>query len=187
MSGAKFDEKKILYRLKTAPNPEDFGLLYDEYVKQIYRFVYFKVGSHEEAEDIASEVFLKAWHYLQEKKEISSFRGLLYRIARNSIIDLYRTRALKPEVALGEEMENSLGDSGEWQKEMDVKLETHKIMGGLKKLKQEYQEIITLRYVEELEITEIADIVGKGQIAVRVTLHRAVKKLQEIMGEEPSP
>ena len=54
---------------------------------------------------------------------------------------------------------------------------------GLKKLKQEYQEVITLRYVDELEIEEISAITGKGKIAVRVTLHRALKKLKELTGE----
>ena len=67
-------EKKLLYRLQYNQDPEAFTGLYDLYVKRIYRFVFFKVSSHEEAEDITSEVFLKAWRYITEKK--SAVEGL---------------------------------------------------------------------------------------------------------------
>ena len=182
MSGAKYNEKKILYQLRANPNPEDFAVLYDTYVKQIYRFVYFKVASSDEAEDITSEVFLKAWHYVQAKKDINSFRGLLYRMARNAIIDLYRARANKGEVVLSEEMD--IGDAGNWQAEIELKSDMESVVAALKKLKQEYQEVITLRYIEQLEINEITEIIGKGNVAVRVTLHRALKKLEELLPDQ---
>ncbi|HLD34520.1 MAG TPA: RNA polymerase sigma factor, partial [Patescibacteria group bacterium] len=152
---------------------------------RIYRFVYFKVSSHEEAEDITSEVFLKAWHFLQEKKEVKSFSGLLYRVARNCIIDLYRRKAAKPETALSNFLEEALeiGDRGQWYADVGGKMEAQQIIEVLKKLKQEYREVVTLRYVDELEIDEIAEIVGKTKMAVRVTLHRAIKKIREILPE----
>lgn len=176
-------EKILLFKLQVEHDPEAFAALYDLYVKRIYRFVYFKVSSHEETEDITSDVFLKAWRYLQEKKEVKSFSGLLYRIARNSIIDLYRNKAAKPEIILSDFSEEmpDVGDKGEWYAEVNGKIETQKIIDVLKKLKQEYREVITLRYVDELEIDEIAEIVGRTTIAVRVTLHRAMKKIREIL------
>ena len=176
------NEKNLLYKLYGEQNPEAFVVLYDLYVKQIYRFIYFKVSKHEEAEDITSEVFLKAWHYIQEKKEIKSFSGLLYKIARNCIVDLYRSRSAKPEVALSEEIE--VADGGAWFETVRTNVESQRIIEIIKKLKQEYQEVITLRYVDELETEEIAAIVGKGRIAVRVTLHRALKKLRELVENE---
>lgn len=178
----KIAEKILLYQLQTKQDPESFAKLYDTYVEQIYRFVYFKVSSHEEAEDITSEVFLKAWHYIQERKEIKSFRGLLYRIARNCVIDMYRLKYSKPESPLNEDID--IGDNNKWYEELTGKIDTQKIIQALKKLKQEYREVITLRYVDELEVDEIAEIVDKGTIAVRVTLHRALKKLKDIVGEE---
>ncbi len=177
----KIAEKILLYKLRVKQDPEAYATLYDNYVKQIYRFVFFKVSSHEEAEDITSEVFLKAWHYVQENKEIKSFSGLLYRVARNCIIDLYRLKASKPEVFSDEPIEVS--DEGNWYTDLHTKVEAKKIIQALKKLKQEYQEVITLRYVDELEVAEIAEIVGKRKIAIRVTLHRALKKLKEILAQ----
>ena len=180
MSG-EISEKLLLYRIKTKHDPEAFAELYDAYVKQIYRFIYFKVSSREEAEDIASEVFLKAWEYLQQQKEVHSFSGLLYRISRNAIIDLYRRKSAQPEQSLEADPDWDRGDGGRWYADVGVKIETKRVVQFLKKLKQEYQEVITLRYVDELSVEEIAEIMGKGKIAVRVTLHRALKRLKILL------
>lgn len=181
MSG-KITEKVLLYKVKVKQDPDAYGLLYDSYVKQIYRFVFFKVSSHEEAEDITSEVFLKAWHYLQSGKEVKSFSGLLYRIARTTIIDMYRAKASRPEVLIGEE-DIDVSDSGKFLGILDQSIEVERIVKMIKKLKQEYQEVITLRFVDELELSEIAEIMDKGAVAVRVTLHRAIAKLKELVEE----
>jgi len=176
-------EKILLYRIFTKKDTDAYAELYDLYVKRIYRFVYFKVGSHENAEDVTSEVFLKAWQYLiggtEAATDIKSFSGLLYRIARNSIIDFYRARGNKPEVALDENIEVS--DQGKWFDEFEKKIETEKVVEAIKKLKHEYREILTLKYVDELDNKEIEEITGKGSVAIRVTMHRALKKLKEIL------
>lgn len=177
-------EKLLLYRLQVRHDTDAFAELYDAYVKRIYRFVYFKVGSHEEAEDITADVFLKAWNYIinNDEKEIKSFSGLLYRIARNCVIDLYRSRSVQPEtVRISEGEESDIGDQGKWTENLSAKVEAQKIIQGLNKLKQEYREVLTLKYVDELDAKEIAVITGKGQIAIRVTLHRALKKLKEVL------
>ncbi len=176
-------EKILLYKIYTKKDTDAYAELYDLYVKRIYRFVFFKVGSHENAEDVTSEVFLKAWQYLiggtESVSDIKSFSGLLYRIARNTIIDFYRARASKNEVPINEDTD--ISDSGSWHGQLGDKIETEKIIQTIKKLKQEYQEVLTLKYVDELEVKEICEITGKGQVAVRVTLHRALKKLKEIL------
>lgn len=176
------EQKKLLYRLVNDRDPEAYVALYDMYVKQIYRFVYFKVGGREEAEDITSEVFLKAWQYLQDNREVKSFSGLLYKMARNAIIDLYRKRTSQPE-SLIIDTEFDIASSENLGLGVEAKIEHERILTGLKKLKQEYQEVLTLRYVDQLSIDEIADIIGKGAISIRVTIHRAIKKLKEVTGE----
>ena len=74
-----------------------------------------------------------------------------------------------------------LGDEGKWKKDLGERLEAEKIIQALQKLKQEYREVVTLRYVDEMEIGEIAAVTGKGHIAIRVTLHRGLKKLKELL------
>jgi len=176
-------EKILLYRLQTKQDPEAFATLYDLYVKRIYRFVFFKVSGHEEAEDITSDVFLKVWNHIAGKKELKSFSGLLYRVARNCIIDLYREKSfhanplLLSELPEGREPAASI-DLGE---RVGVTIEAERIIQAIKKLKQEYQEVITLKYIDELSVEEISEITGKGNIAARVTLHRALKKLKQLL------
>ena len=189
MSRSKLSEKILLFKLQAKEDPEAFAKLYDIYARRIYSFVFFKVGSREEAEDITSEVFLKAWRYINEKKEVESFSGLLYKLARNCIVDLYRKKSTHKEVfSVDDENEKELGDLEVWEtgfeKKIGDKIEVQKIVVALQKLKQEYREVVTLRYVDELEISEIAEITGKGHISIRVTLHRGLKKLKEMLAQK---
>lgn len=179
----KISEKLLVFQAQNKQDTEAFGKLYDIYVRQIYRFVFFKVSSHEEAEDITSEVFLKTWHYINNNKEtkINSFSGLLYRLARNCIVDFYREKSRRSEIDIKDEDE--ISDLGRWEENLNIQMEGQKIVGALKKLKEEYREIVVFKYVDELRIAEISEITGKGKIAVRVTLHRAIKKLKELLEE----
>ncbi len=176
-------KKILLYRVQTKKDPEAFTQLYDIYVKKIYRFIYFKVSNHEEAEDITSEVFLQTWNYINEGNKVESFSGLLYRVARNKIVDVYRARAKEMKRSIDDLDDYELRDDGDLSKEVGDKIEIKEILNSLHKLKQEYQEMITLKYIDELTTNEIGEITGKGKIAVRVTLHRALKKLKQIVGE----
>lgn len=180
---SKISEKLLLYRLQSKQDPDAFAELYDLYVKRIYRFVFFKVSGHEEAEDITSDVFLRVWNHLSEGKEIKSFSGLLYRTARNCIIDLYRSRSYQANPLLLSELPEGIepSDLGEAAEKIAAQGGAEEIIKAIKKLKQEYQEVLTLKYVDELNIAEIAEITGKGNIAVRVTLHRAMKRLKQIV------
>ena len=183
---SSISENILLYKLKAHKDPDAFATLYDLYVKRIYRFVYFKVNNKEEAEDVTSEVFLKAWNYINENKEVKSFSGLLYRIARNCIIDLYRSRSSKADTILISSLPEGIepGDEGKKVLELNIGLEAQDLIKAIKKLKLEYQEVLTLKYVDGLHIDEIAEITGKGSIAVRVTLHRALKKLKDLTGSD---
>src|SRR3990167_3587779 len=85
-------EKLLLLRLRKK-DPEAFAQLYDLYVTPIYRFIYFKVPTIQDTEDLTSEVFLKAWQYITDREEaIENLRSLLYKIARNLVVDFYRRR-----------------------------------------------------------------------------------------------
>ncbi|OGH88711.1 MAG: hypothetical protein A3J93_01280 [Candidatus Magasanikbacteria bacterium RIFOXYC2_FULL_42_28] len=176
-----WNEKLLLFRLQTKRDPDAFAALYDLYSERIYRFVFFKVGGQADAEDIVSESFLKTWNYINSHRdeEVKSFSGLLYRIARNCIVDYYRQKNSTNQTS--GELSDDLGDGGKWYEELRDQVDGRQIIQAIKKLKQEYQEVITLRYVDELRMEEIAEITGKGKIAVRVTLHRALKKLKEIV------
>jgi RNA polymerase sigma-70 factor (ECF subfamily) len=88
-------EKDILKKIKKG-DKEAFGELYDFYAPKIYRFVRLKVDSQETAQDLTSEAFLKIWQHIQDQRKIRErFQSLLYKIARNLVIDFYRARSVR--------------------------------------------------------------------------------------------
>ena len=178
-------EKLLLLRLKKK-DPDAFGEIYDLYVSKIYRFIYFKVSSVEEAEDLTSEVFLKTWQYVSDGKEIENLNAILYKIARNIVIDFYRDRAkkeiLEEELLVKAEVEVKKGELEKLQMNLDLK----DIEESLRELKDEYREIIVLRFIEELSISEIALILEKSKGAVRVLIFRALETLKEVLENKES-
>jgi RNA polymerase sigma-70 factor, ECF subfamily len=176
---ASIKEKLLLYHVREKKDSEAFGALYDIYVEQIYRFVYYKLSNKEEAEDVTSEVFLKTWQYLTDAKSkpIDSFRALIYMIARNKIIDVYRKRS-REQVCAIEYAEEIVGDT-DIESEVGIRMEMDRLREVMATLKQDYQDVLHLRYIDELSLLEIATILDKSYASARVLLHRAMKKLKD--------
>ena len=173
-------EKKLLYRVQVHKDAEAFAVLYDTYIEKIYRFVYLKLSNHGDAEDITHDVFIKVWQYLTQnpKKRVASISGLFYTTARNTIVDIYRKRAKEKVVPL----EEGYGVAAECTiTKVEKRIEVEAILVHVKKLKEEYQDIILLRYVEGYSLKEAATILDKKYTHARVLLHRAMKKLQDII------
>ncbi len=177
-------DKYLLYRIQSKRDAEAYAELYDRYVAAIYRFISFKVNSKEEAQDLTSETFLRAWHYLLESHDVGSFSSLIYRIARNLVIDHYRSR--RHTVSLDEQIETDdeggvTSDAGQQISLLDTTIEAHAVIEAMKQMKEEHRDILTLRYIEELSTFEIAEIIGKSSVHVRVLLHRATKILKTLL------
>ena len=183
MNKASLKEKFLIYKVRQHKDAESYGKLYDYYVDRIFRFILFKVSSSAIAEDLTSEVFLKTWEYINKtNKKIGNLNALLYKVARNCVIDHYRARS-KEAMATDEEYLENICDSRDFAAEAEVKLEIQSIEKHLAKLKDIYREVIILKYIEEFSIAEIAELVDKSKGTVRVLLHRALKALKEIAGE----
>jgi len=184
MNTSKIQEKLLLSRLKKK-DPEAFAQVYDLYVTPIYRFIYFKVSTHQDAEDLTSEVFLRMWHYVIETEEsIQNLKALLYKTARNLVIDFYRRRATR-EFTMEDEALMNVEDDRQQSllSKIETKAEMKNIELVLRKMKDEYREVIILKFIEELSISEIAKILDKSKGAVRVLLHRALKVVRDLLQE----
>ncbi|MEK7211598.1 MAG: RNA polymerase sigma factor [Patescibacteria group bacterium] len=178
MNGLK--DKFILWRIRSKKDAEAYGQIYDQYIGKIYRFIFFKVGKVEEAEDLASEVFLKAWQYINEGKPIRYLNALLYSIARNLVIDYFRQKKLRREATLEDETLENIGDGKDAARTVEIGQEMKTILESLRSLKDEYREVIVMHYIDELGIGEIAEILGKTNGNVRVLLHRAMSAAREM-------
>jgi RNA polymerase sigma-70 factor (ECF subfamily) len=176
----KLKEKQLLYLIKVNKDADAFASLYDIYVSRVYRFVYFKVSNRQEAEDIVADLFLKAWKYLtsDDTKEVGSFSGLIYDMARNATVDWYRKNAQSHVCALDDIVH--LSDGSDIAQSAADSFDSQALLKQIKTMKHEYQEVLILKYVEDLSMSEIATLLGRSQVSVRVTLHRATKKLKEL-------
>jgi len=157
-----------------------FGALYDFYHSQIYRFVFIKVGRREEAEDLTHQVFMNAWTNIRSYKHRGfPFSSWLYRIARNQVIDYYRTR--KGDVSIEQVDPEYFVAPVSAHFDLGNKMEMDRVMLAIKELKPEYQDVIIMRFVEELSVKEVASAVGKSEGAVKLLQHRAIKELRDCL------
>jgi RNA polymerase sigma-70 factor, ECF subfamily len=173
---------KFLIAGSLAGDDQAFGKLYDKYIDEIYRFILMRVRSKEEAQDLTNEVFLKIWQYINNNDtDIDNVRAFLYRIARNIVIDKYR-KSGKELLALDEDMIESIPDESlDLEDEVQKKDELNEVLGVVDKLPEDQRELILMKYVQDLSVKEIAQVLEKSRGAVRVSLHRAIKKLKTLL------
>jgi RNA polymerase sigma-70 factor (ECF subfamily) len=180
-------EKFLLYRIRAKKDPDAFGEIYDIYARRIYRFIYFKVRSAEQAEDLTSEAFLKAWQYLKEKREVPNLQALLYSVARSVVIDHYRHCAHESgNVALDDAV--AVEDPGlvsdQLIRDAENNFDAARVLDRLRGMKEEYREVIVMKHFDGLDTKEIAAALGKTPANVRVLLHRATKALAAALEED---
>ncbi len=155
-------------------------MLYDAYVDRLYRFVFFRVGNAQIAEDLTSQVFLKAWENLGHYEVRGlSFGAWLFRIARNLVIDHYRTRkeheSLEEEASVGSHSDLT-AESG-----MDAEFEAEWLRSAMKQLTDDQRTVLTLKFIEGFSTAEIAQVMGKRQGAIRALQLRGLQALADII------
>ena len=152
--------------------------LYDHFFEKIYRFIYYRVGHKETAEDLTEDIFVKAFGSLKNLKSDAVFESWLYQIARNKVIDYYRSKKLLVPI---DEIENTLEYSTNVIDNVNLGFEQKILLRLLKELTTEQQTIIKLKFFEELSNDIIAKITGKEEGAIRVIQHRAITKLRSLI------
>jgi len=151
-----------------------FGELYEIWAAKVYRFIFSKVKAVPVAEDITADVFLKAWQKLHQYKPRTSisFSSWLYAIARNGVIDYYRLNQ-RSELSFEDlpEMADLEGD--------ELYRDQSEIETALTSLPEEYEKVLRLRFVEQLPIARVAQIMKKKEDNIRALTSRALKKLKD--------
>ncbi|MCF7860037.1 RNA polymerase sigma factor [Patescibacteria group bacterium] len=153
-----------------------FAQLYDLHIKKIYNFIYYKTLNKTVAEDICSQVFIKAWQKLSQFQG-GSFSAWLYTIARNSVSDYYR----REHQHLNIDDCWDLSDKEDFLARIDQGLNMEKIQETMKVLKNEEREILMMRFWLDLSFKEIAEQLEKKEGAVKMACGRALKNLQHNM------
>lgn len=160
---------------------EAFALLYDRYLDRIYRFCYRRLDSREAAEDATSAVFTKALTALGTYQERpGGFRAWIFTIAHNVVTDVYRDRGRRPSEPLADDFD--VADPDPSPEDAAVASdERRRLRALLAHLTPDQQQVIELR-LAGLSGAEIGEILGRSRGAVNLAQHRAVKRLQRVVG-----
>lgn len=153
---------------------EAFGELYDLYSKQIFAFVVYRVNNRQAAEDLTSDIFMKALQAMPQFDEIkASFRTWVYTIARNRIIDYYRTNKTTDtlEVAMTFESDSRA------QQELEARERRELLAQLLERLSPPQRDLVIMRVWDGLSYKEIATITGEAEVNLKMQFSRALKKL----------
>ncbi len=163
-----------------APAAPPIGELYEEHLAAIYRFIFSKVGNREEAEDLTSQVFIKAVRHLDQSRHIESIQSWLFQVARTTVADhwrrFYRIRVHSLDDLL---------DAG-WEGPHEGRADPRssgpevRVQRLLALLPDRYREVLTLRFLENCSIVETAARMGLSEPNVKVLQFRALKKASEV-------
>lgn len=167
-----------LVRQSVAGDHQAFGVLYDRYSLGIYRFLCAQLNDPYEAEDLTSEVFLRAWRSLSRYRELGHpFSAYLFRIARNCVID--HRRKFKLQLGPLEGSDTVADDSDRPSEVLTKEQESLVLQDSLRKLKETYRSVLVLRFLIGLSTAEVALIMSRSEGSIRVLQHRALKKLRK--------
>jgi RNA polymerase sigma-70 factor (ECF subfamily) len=175
------EEARLVAEAK-AGDPQAFARLYDSYVERVTRYVYFRVSGMIDTEDLVSQVFLKAWEKLDRYKTGSSpFIAWLYTIARNLVIDHYRTKKdvlpLEEAIAFPSDMEMP-------DEEAQTRFDLQAMRDALQFLTSDQQQALILKYIAGLPNISIAKIMNKQEGTIRGLQMRALQTLSKYMKEK---
>ncbi|MFH0927888.1 MAG: sigma-70 family RNA polymerase sigma factor [bacterium] len=171
------EEDRLLIEQKTSDPMKSFETLYKKYVDQIYGYVWKRIQSAEEAEDITSRVFLAAYQKWPEFKfKECPFSSFLYKIATRELITVYRKTSKVRQVELLEEH----AKEDKIEAETEVRLSMEKVQMMLGKIPESYRQVVELKYFAELSNIEIAEVLNCSPNQVAVTLFRALKKIKAL-------
>ena len=165
--------------LASSGNSEAFSFLYEQNVKRIYNYVYYRIGSEADAEDLTARVFHRAFAHIYTYQEKGvPFTAWLYRIAHNLTANWYRDNHRRREVSLEDHID--LPQQGELpEKTLEQNQEKELLLKAIRRLPADRQELLLLKFLEDLSNGQIAVIMGRTEGAIKSLYHRSLISLRE--------
>lgn len=178
------EESDAVLIARAKEDPEAFGLLYERYVARIYRYIYYRVGNREDAEDLTARTFYRALRRFPSYVDRGlPFSAWLYRIAHNVVVNWLRDRSRRPVVPL-ETATTSTGEETDPHVVAEAQEEREKLLRAVRRLPADRQELLILKFVEGMSNAEIAQIMGRSEGAVKALYHRTLVALREELFRE---
>jgi RNA polymerase sigma-70 factor (ECF subfamily) len=163
---------------------EAFSILYERYVRRIYNYIYYRTGNQADAEDLTERVFYRALGNIRSYiMRGVPFSAWLYRIAHNLVANWYRDNSRNREVPL-EDREMPINRALHPEHEIIDYQEREKLLSAIRKLPEDRQQLIILKFVEHLSNNEVAVIMGRSEGAIKSLYHRTLLALRDDISPE---
>jgi len=174
-------EAEFVSRAKT--DPEVFGQLYEQYVDKIYSYIYYRTGNHHDAEDLTAKTFYQALQHIERYVDRGfPISAWLYRIAHNLVANWHRDRSRRQVIALDEIALASQRHNPE--SELELQDDRRLLLRLTRRMSADRQQLLILKFVEQMSNREIAQIMGRTEGAVKSLYHRTLLALREAWATE---
>jgi len=164
---------------RTKVDPQTFGILYERYVGRIYNYTYYRTGSHQDAEDLTARTFYRAMQHISYYVDRGApFSAYLYRIAHNVVVNWHRDTSRRQIISLDDLVMHVLAPE-----EPAALAEEHEnqalLLEAVRRLPPERQQLLILKFVEQMKNAEIAQVMGRTEGAIKSLYHRTLVMLRE--------
>lgn len=154
---------------------QEFTDLYDQYVDKVYAFIYRRVNHQQNAEDLTSRTFIKAWENIDKfNSGKGAFSSWIFTIAKNNVIDHYRSAKETYDI----EQFFDLSSSENLANQTEMRSTIEEVKKYLEQLTPEQKEIIVMRIWDDFSFKEIAAVLNKNEAAIKMNFYRAMQKVQ---------
>ena len=158
---------------------EAFGVLYERYVTRIYNYIYYRIGSSYDAEDLTERVFMRALRHIGSYNNRGlPFSAWLYRIAHNLVANWYRDNSRRKEIPLDDGIMTSHQSSFPEQEVMHTE-EREWLLQVIRKLPPDRQQLVILKFVDHLSNAEIGQIMSRTEGAIKSLYHRTLLTIRD--------
>lgn len=176
------DESALIELAKK--DQEAFGQLYERYSQRIYQYIYYRTSSEDDAEDLTAKTFMRAWQHIANYDDRGvPFSAWLYRIAHNLVANWHRDNSRRRII--------SLSDLSLWQVNEDgpeasalLAEDRTALLRVVRRLPADRQELLALKFVEHLSNSEIGEVMGRSEGAIKSLYHRTLISLREELQHE---
>jgi RNA polymerase sigma-70 factor (ECF subfamily) len=178
------DNEEEVLMLASQGDRDAFGLLYERYIDRIFNYVYYRTGNLHDAEDLTARVFQRAMNHIKNYTDRGvPFSAWLYRIAHNLVANWHRDRSRRQEIPINDvPVLPSKGDHPE--KNLVHSQEQDALLKLIRRLPAERQNLLILKFVENMSNAEIGAIMGRSEGAVKSLYHRTLLSLRDQLGDQ---
>ena len=169
---------KALVKL-AAEDKDAFGELYERYLPKIYNYIFYRTGNTQDAEDLTAKVFFRAMSNIGNYVDKGvPFQAWLYRIAHNLVANWHRDQGRRKIIALDDYVAHSLKSDAPDRLSEELE-EQRQLMEAVRRLPEDRQQLLLLKFIEQMSNAEIGEIMGRTEGAIKSLYHRTLLALRE--------